>query len=251
MKKGILIVLCMLTAIAMLSGCGAKTDNPSVPDESAAAAAGTAGVMPTVVNTAEYTLYRNIFANDMKADYAGKDTVKEGTFATLYDAFNEVTRYYVWGYNDQTKCCDWQWELKIDDESNLPSNGSLVKVSGAYEENDAALDKFWIIHPQITVKQAFAAKDFDIDMQSMDNTLERVQTANIVRLKESFEGKTVCGYGRILNENTLQDPYYDNSWTIRIAGDYETPAFGTMVLVSGTIQDGGISDCEIAPNTQY
>ena len=100
-------------------------------------------------------------------------------------------------------------------------------------------------------KTPFVGRDYDIDMQAMSDTLERVQTINISNRKDVFEGKTVCGYGRVQNENTLKDPYYDNSWTVGISGEYEVPAFGTMVLVSGTIRDGVIADCEIASNTQY
>jgi hypothetical protein len=236
---------------ALLSGCGKNAADPSGSPQTSAGDTASADDMPTVVNTAEYVLYQNIFYNDQKADYSGQETVKEGTFATIQDKFHDVTRYYVWGYNDQTKCCDWQWELKVDDDTDLPSNGSLVKVTGTYEQNEDALDKFWIIHPEITVKKAFAGRDFDIDMQAMDNTLERVQSINIVRNAEAFEGKTVCGYGRIQNENTLQDPYYDNSWTIGISGDFELPAFGTLVLVSGVVRDGGIAECKIVSNTQY
>lgn len=252
MKKRFLVFVSVFLIMAMLPGCGIKKENdPTDTAPQSAADDVFFGVMPTVVNTVEYTLYRNIFFNDQKAEYSGKTAEKEGTFATIYDAYNEVTRYYVWGYNDQTKCCDWQWELKIDDTSDLPSNGSLIKVSGVYEVNEDALDKLWIIHPQITVKKLFAPREYDFDMQSMDNTLERVQCANIVYKKTAFEGKTVCGYGRIKDENTLEDPYYDGSWSIGIAGDYDLPAFGTLVLVSGTIRDGVISDCEIMPNTQY
>ena len=252
MKKRILAVCCILALIVLLSGCGGEGNGTAEQTSSASGSAETVDVMPTVVNTAEYTLYQNIFFNDGKADFAGKETTKTGTFATLHDAFHDVERYYVWGYNDQTKCCDWQWELKLDDDtSDLPTNGSLVSVCGVYEENEAALDKFWIIHPEITVKKAFAGRDVDIDMQSMDDTLERVQTANIVRNQEVFEGKTVCCYGKIQNETSLRDPYYNNSWTIDISGDFELPAFGTLVLVSGTIRDGGIADCEIAQNTIY
>lgn len=252
MKKRILVLCSVLLIAALLHGCGADTAAPPDGSQEPATQAGTdASEMPIVVNTAEYTLYQNIFYNKMLSDYSGKEAVKEGTFATLFDAYNDMTRYYVWGYNDQTKCCDWQWELKIDDTSDLPKNGSLVKVSGTYEENDAALDKLWIVDPQITVKQAFPGRDFDIDMQSMDDTLERVQTANIVNRKEAFEGKTVCGYGRIQDENSLKDPYYDNSWSIDISGEYELPAFGTLVLISGTIRDGSIVECSISPNTQY
>lgn len=244
------ILLCSVwMLIAMLSGCGNTANNPTAQPSAADTAASAA--MPTVVNTAEYVLYQNIFKNDAKSDYSGKNAEKKGTFATVYDAFNSVTRYYVWGYNDQTKCCDWQWELKLDDTADLPGNGSLIRVTGVYEENEDALDKFWIIHPQITVEKPFDDKNFDIDMQSMDDTLERVQTLNIIRKAEAFEGQTVCGYGRVLDKNTLQDPYYDNSWTISMAGDYELPAFGTLVLFSGTVQNGSVADCKLTANTQY
>lgn len=249
MKKRFFALLCVVLIAVMLPACGSTADVPEASQQQAENEV--SDVMPTVVNTAEYTLYRNIFFNDMQADYDGKEAVKEGTFATIHDAFNDVTRYYVWGYNDQTKCCDWQWELKMDDVSDLPTNGSLVRVTGTYETNEDGLDDFWIIHPQITVKTPFAGRDYDIDMQAMSDTLERVQTINISNRKDVFEGKTVCGYGRVQNENTLKDPYYDNSWTVAISGEYEVPAFGTMVLVSGTIRDGVIADCEIASNTQY
>ena len=249
MKKRFFALLGVVLIAALLPACGSTADAPEASQQQAENVV--SDVMPTVVNTAEYTLYRNIFFNDMQADYDGKETIKEGTFATIHDAFNDVTRYYVWGYNDQTKCCDWQWELKMDDVSDLPTNGSLVRVTGTYETNEDGLDDFWIIHPQITVKTPFVGRDYDIDMQAMSDTLERVQTINISNRKDVFEGKTVCGYGRVQNENTLKDPYYDNSWTVAISGEYEVPAFGTMVLVSGTIRDGVIADCEIASNTQY
>ncbi len=249
MKKRFFALLGVVLIAALLPACGSTADVPEASQQQAENEV--SDVMPTVVNTAEYTLYRNIFFNDMQADYDGKEAVKEGTFATIHDAFNDVTRYYVWGYNDQTKCCDWQWELKMDDVSDLPTNGSLVRVTGTYETNEDGLDDFWIIHPQITVKTPFVGRDYDIDMQAMSDTLERVQTINISNGKDVFEGKTVCGYGRVQNENTLKDPYYDNSWTVAISGEYEVPAFGTMVLVSGTIRDGVIADCEIASNTQY
>ena len=249
MKKLFPILLSVLLMTALLSGCGEQTGDTSAAPKAAGNVV--EGEMPALVNSSEYVLYQNIFRNDGKADFAGKETDKRGTFATLHDAFHEVTRYYVWGYNDQTKCCDWQWELKIDDDSDLPTNGSLISVHGVYEENEDALDKFWIIDPQITVEKAFDPRDFDIDMQSMDGTLERVQSINIATKTDAFEGQTVCAYGRILNEKTLQDPYYDGSWTIDISGDYEVPAFGTLVLVTGTVRNGGIADCVLSPNTQY
>ncbi|MBQ8980413.1 MAG: hypothetical protein IJ077_02265 [Eubacterium sp.] len=256
-KKIIAFTLCVIVSAMMFAGCtndkngSDKNKNESTTVQTEASDA-SAEDMPTVLNPEEYTLYQNIFYNDQKDSFDGKDTVKEGTFATLKDEYNSTTRYYVWGYNDQTKCCDWQWEIKIDDTSKLPANGSLVKVSGKYEVNDSALDGLWITQPEITVETAFKARDYDIDMLSMGNTLERVQMANITQKKEGFEGKTVCCYGRVKDGTTLQDAYYDGSWEINFAGDnLEIPAFGTVVLVYGTVKDGQLTDCEIEANTQY
>ena len=268
MKKVLSIILCVLLSAALFAGCsGAKDDTKSADDTTTAAAdtnvpttkaaANTAdpnakGDMPTVLNTTEYMLYQNIFYNKQTADYAGQEAKKEGTFTTIQDEFNGTTRYYVWGYNDNTKCCDWQWELKIDDTSKLPSNGSLIEVTGTYEENDKALDGFWIINPEITVKQEYKAdKKYDLEMLTMDNTLERVQFINVIQKKEAFEGKTVCCYGRVLDDKTLQDAYYDNSWTIEFSGDFELPAFGTTVVVYGTVQNGTLVNCTLGENTQY
>ena len=251
MKKRILSLLIVLAILALLSGCGANAGGSTKTSQPSSGEPEDVDVMPFVVNTGEYTLYQNIFFNDGKKDFNGKETEKRGTFTVLHDAFHNVTRYYVWGYNDQTKCCDWQWELKIDDTADLPTNGSLVTVKGTYEENDSALDKFWIINPEITVEKAFAGRDYDIDMQAMDDTLERVQSTNITVKKDAFEGKTVCGYGRIRNEKTLEDPYYNDSWTIEFSGNPELPAFGTLVLISGTIQNGSITNCTLTPTTLY
>ena len=239
-------MLCAVLAALALAGCS-KAEKKSSENPSSK----TSKVMQTVLNTAEYTLYQNIFYNDTKGDYDGKPASKQGVFTSLYDAYNSRQRYYVWGYNDQTKCCDWQWELNITDNSNLPQNGSLIKVEGTYEVNDEGLDGFWIINPEITTLQEYEGNDAEIDMKTMSNTLERVQVANIVNFPEVFEGKSVCGYGRMLDASTLEDAYYDNSWTIPVSGDFEVPAFGTLVEIEGKIKNGGIADCKISENTIY
>ena len=246
MKRIIAIMLCFVLLAAAFCGCSKSEEGETTKKAKTASA-----TMQTVLNTAEYTLYQNIFYNETMADYDGKPASKEGVFTVITDAYSNVKRYYVWGYNDQTKCCDWQWELKIEDASSLPPVGSHITVEGTYEVNEEGLDGFWIINPKITVKSEYRGKDADIDMQTMSNTLERVQVANIINFPEQFEGKSVCGYGRILDENTLEDAYYDGSWTIPISGDYQLPAFGTLVLVEGVVENGEIAQCVISDNTIY
>ncbi len=172
---------------------------------------------------------------------------------------------YDWLKNITAGAEDIELTMLLDSGADLhnfqPTADDIIKISecdlfvyvGGESDGWAedALDKFWIINPKITVKTAYKGADCDINMLTMDNTLERVQAQNIVYQKEAFEGKSVCAYGRILNDTTLEDPYYDNSWTVSISGDFELPAFGTLVIVTGTVKDGGIADCAISENTQY
>ncbi len=247
MKRLILIFLSAVMLAAALSACAPKTEKAAKKEEKAESV-----LMPTVINTVEYTLYQNIFYNEKASEYSGQAAEKEGTFATLYDAYNDVTRYYVWGYNDNTKCCDWQWELKYEgEEKDLPKNGSLITVSGTYESDKAALDGFWIVNPEITIKTKYKGNDCDIDMLSMSNTLERVQITNVKDFPDKFSGKSIGFYGRMKNDAAIEDPYYDNSWNIPVEGEFEVPAFGTIVIANGRIEDGKISGVTLSKNTQY
>ncbi|MBR4241837.1 MAG: hypothetical protein IKR97_06410, partial [Eubacterium sp.] len=96
MKKIIALVLCALMIVAALCGCS-KTQTK---DNDKSDITSSSKTMQTVLNTAEYTLYQNIFYNDTKADYNGKPAKKEGVFTTVIDSYNNTVRYYVWGYND-------------------------------------------------------------------------------------------------------------------------------------------------------
>ncbi len=246
MKRIITLILALGILAAAFAGCSkgeTNTDTTEKADQSA--------VMRTVLNTTEYTLYQNIFFNDMAADYTNVTVTKEGTFATLYDAYNAVERYYVWGYNDETKCCDWQWEIKFDsDTDSKPTNGSFVKVTGEFVGDENALDKYWIIHPQIEVEEAYTSNDSEIDMSTMSATLERVEIQNIIYQADTFEGKTATLYGRVLSPTAVQHPYYDNAWELGVEGA-ELPDFGTMVLITGTVKDGKLTDITVSETTQY
>ena len=233
MKKIIAIILALVLAAAVC-GCGKETTS-------------TTANMQTVLDQNEYTLYQNIFFNNMAKDYENKPVIKKGTFTTIIDAYNGVTRYYVWGYMDQTKCCDFQWELEVTDTSTLPSNGSLVEVSGTFTQNkEEALDGYWITNPQITVKSEYKGLDCDIDMTTMNGTLERVQVQNIQFKSEQFNGKTVAVYGRVKTMNSVQHPYYDDAFVLEFSTSDSVPAIGSDILVQGKVSNGGIENAKIS-----
>lgn len=194
--------------------------------------------IPLVLNQKEYILYQNVFYNGYDSDYAGTFMTKEGVFTTLWDAFSNKERYYVWGCLDKTRCCDWQWEFVPGNNAKIPNNGSLVKVSGIFSPSDDALDGYWLINTQLETKNQYIGETAEIDMYTMSDTLERVQILNIIYRSESFEGKEFSAYGRIAIQS-LQDPYYDGSWKIPLKSlDNTIPAIGTTVRIKGKIESG-------------
>lgn len=211
----------------------------------------TTKVLPTVLDQNEYVLYQNVFFNDAADDYVGKAATKEGVFTRVTDAFSDVTRYYVWGYMDATKCCDWQWEFVPKDPDSLPANGSLVKMTGTMARDDAALDGIWFTDAEVAVKTVFEGPACEVDMTTMDATLERVQLLNMQYKPDSFRGKTLRLYGRVFSLTAIQHPYYDGAWTQELATETELPAIGTMVVVTGTWQGDRIQTEKIDPTSDY
>ena len=231
-----------LAAITVLAcvGCGAAS-----PDGTGTASSGTepsgqsaSDARPEVFSQDEYLLYQNVFYADYGKELDGKEVSKEGVFATIYDAYNGKLRYYVWGYYDQTKCCDWQWEIVPQNADALPPVGSLVSASGTFASSEDALDGYWIADASVKVKTEYQGPTAERDMCSLSCTLERVQMINVMNRQEPFQDERFLAYGRIASANTLEDPYYDNSWEIELIRDGDVPAIGTLVIVSGTIRDG-------------
>ena len=229
--KRYLLAALLLAAAILCSACGGENQT-SAP---------TANEVPVVLSQMEYTLYQNIFANQTGSQYEGREFTKQGVFGKIYDAFSSRTRYYVWGYLDNTRCCDWQWEIKVDDPKNLPSSGSLVTVKGIFSASDDALDGYWLTNAEITAQSQYTGGSGELDMCTLSDTLERVQMINIMSLPESFEGKTFSAYGRIYSTSVLQDPYYDGSWQIPFATKENVPAIGTTVRLTGTVVGGTLS----------
>lgn len=223
-------------------GAGAKI-NPNRADSK--------DCFPYEINALEYTLYTNIFYNDLGGQYVGKKETKTGTFAIIYDRFNEVTRYYVWGYYDETKCCDWQWEFVPVSTDNLPVPGSLVQVTGTFEKNDAALDGYWYQNAEVSVSKEYKGLDAEVDMTVMSGTLERVQVINIQQFADYFAGKKVAAYGRVGGATYIVHPYYDGAFEQAVSGG-TMPAIDTYVVVSGEYTaDAVIGNASITETTNY
>ncbi|MGN0521194.1 MAG: hypothetical protein ACI4IQ_01005 [Eubacterium sp.] len=248
MKKTISVLLLIALVLSLCACSKSNSDGEAVSEKADTNASST---MQTVLDSTEYVLYQNIFYNDKGADYEGQTVTKKGTFATIIDKYNDTTRYYVWGYNDQTKCCDYQWELNITDTSNLPSNGSLIEVSGTFTASESALDGYWIDNPSVSVESEYKSSEYDIDMTTLDATLERVQLINMQNYYADFEGKTVCVYGRVETPTSVEHPYYDGAFSQAFESSDDIPAIGTVVIVSGVYSNGVITDASVEETDMF
>ena len=247
LKKIISFALCLAIVFAF-AGCS-KSNTAS--NQSTSEKQEVKSVVPTVIQSTEYTLYQNIFMNNQGKDYDNTAVTKKGTFAVINDEYNSVVRYFVWGYNDQTKCCDWQWELDPKDKENLPTAGSLVEVSGTFKEAESSLDGYWIENAAISVLQKYNGNSCDIDMTTMGGTLERVQVANMQQYPDRFEGKTICAYGRMETLTSLQHPYYDNCFSLEFESENQAPAIGTDTIIRGKYSGSKIVNATITEDAQY
>jgi hypothetical protein len=243
MKKLLAILLCCALC-AGFAACGSGTASSAAATGGTAASAPTLGVsatgMPEVLNPTEYTLYQNMFFNDMAKDYEGQSFTKEGIFTTIRDSFNNVTRHYVWGYADTTKCCDWQWELVLPEGAELPANGSKITATGTWKGDENALDKYWLTDAVIEVEQAYQGPSCDWDLTTMSSTLARVQIQNMQSFPDEYDGKYLYVYSRVYDLTQIQHPYYDSTWYMTVTGQ-TLPAIGTPVTVGGvfTKDDSG------------
>lgn len=263
MKKltALLLILCLVFALAACSD--SKTLRPSGTDTSDAADNSDTATEEQVYTTQttadgvnlgldldtgmkekldqlEYTLYYNLFYNNDTSE-VGKTLTKEGTFAVLKDAYNDVERYYVWGYMDNTKCCSYQWEFVMPEGTDIPESGSYVTMTGKLVKDDKALDGYRFTDVALKVEEPFKNAGFDFDMTTLSPVLNRVQIINIQQYPEQFNGKTLRLFGRALSLNTIQDPYYDNSWAMDFDGENKKMAIGDNIFIKGTItaENGG------------
>lgn len=265
MKKFIAL-LCVLSLTLCLAACGGKTETPDASaDPSATTPAGESVTdangkvipsnipggpvtdMPEYFDNMDYALYMNVFTykdqNDPSKgmggdEYVGQTWTKMGIFAVLRDEWNKKDRYYVWGYADQTRCCDFQWEFVPADPASLPEPGSEIEVKGTFSKSDEALDGFWITEPTVTVKKEYNAPAYDYDLTRDSATLARVQIQNFQAFPDAFKDKTTRIFCRVMGSNTVQHPYYDGAWSMDFQGTDKSSAVGSYVIIGGTFTAG-------------
>ena len=232
--------LALLLAAALLCSACSSGGNTAAEQK-------TIAEVPVILNQAEYVLYQNIFYNEYGSQYENTPVIKNGVFAIIQDGWAGKARYYVWGYLDNTQCCDWQWEFVPKDAKNLPAPGSLITVNGTFASDEQALDGYWIKDAEVSTGAAYTGAAADLNMQAMSGTLERVQILNILYKQEFFEGKTFIAYGRIAGAGVLQDPYYDGSWQAPFTSVSDTSALaiGTNVLLTGKVSAGTLAESTV------
>lgn len=234
MKKLLSLIL-ILTLAASFSACAkdSTADTTTSPADALLSDGEVNTGMKEKFDQMEYASYVDLFYNSNGSAYEGKSFTKDGTFAILEDAYNNVTRYYVWGYADNTKCCDYQWEIVLDEGIEIPEAGSYVKVKGTMEKNAAALDGYWLTGVTLEVKEGFSNAGFDIDMTTMSPTLVRVEIINMLNFPAIFSGKSIRVFGRALTPTSIQHPYYNESWSMDFTAADTVPAIGEYILLEG------------------
>lgn len=246
MKKFAALIL-VLTLVFSFAACSDSPDAEPLPsggsDEITTKATADGVLLSVDLDTGmkekfdelEYAAYINLFYNDDTSD-VGKTLKKDGVFTAIFDAYNQTERYYVWGYLDNTKCCSYQWELDLPEGAEIPESGSYVKTEGKLTQDAKALDGYWFTDVKMEVTDEYADPGYDFDMTTLSRDLTRVQVINMLQFPtdEHFNGRTLRVFGRALTTNTVQDPYYDNCWSMDFRFDGAAPAIGEDILVEGT-----------------
>lgn len=211
----------------------------------ASSGGGSADKMARILNPMEYTIYTNVFYEKNTSGYVDKTYTKDGIFTEIQDSYNSKTRYYVWGYSDETLCCDWQWEFVPKEGEELPKIGSHVKVNGNFVKDSMALDGYWIEDATVETVSEYKAAIGKFDTTTMSPTLARVQLINMRNFAETHNGETIMIYGRVASDNKLQHPYYDGSWSIPLEYEKSLPAIGTYVTVRGKFTGTSLLETKI------
>lgn len=246
--KNLISIILVCFILLSLTACGDSGSADSTGNKSNTGSVSSTESTDNVerlLDPMEYTIYMNIFQSNQGNDYIDKTYTKEGIFTTLKDSFNSTVRYYVWGYSDETLCCDWQWEFVPENPDKLPPIGSHVKVTGKFVENENALDGYWLENASVESVSEFNGVYGDNDTTTMSPTLTRVQIINMTNYATEYNGQSVKVYGRIASGNKLQHPYYDGAWDIPLEYSENLPSIGTYVTVIAKFSGTSVDDSKL------
>lgn len=200
--------------------------------------------VPDILSQIEYATMNSLYNGDESLLNVSMEHT--GIFVTIDDTVNNKTLYFIWGYLDKTKCCDWEWELDPDalDLNNLPVNGSKITFTGSIVKSDKAAELYWISNiKDFKIDSVYGGLDssVDYDMRTMNATLVFYQLSFLLNSFEKTEGKTVIIYGRVYSvgsdsqTDAVQHPYYNNYWVLDLEMEKHLPAIGTNVVIRGSI----------------
>ena len=206
--------------------------------------------LTNVLSSIEYSMWTKVMV-DGDTSLDNTTTSKDGVFVILYDPLANRQRYYIQGYLDKTKCCDWEWEIDPEQLTEIPKVGSRVHLTGTLVKNESALDGYWLTNiKDFKVVSEWKGLDqsVDYDLRVLNGTLAYVQLSMIFSDPEQFQGKSIIVYGRVYsltssNESAaIQHPYYNDYWILDINSEQTLPAIGTNVIIKGTVGHMVIND---------
>ena len=243
MKKLIALTLALITVFVFAS-CGSEggNDEGHTHDPSGAPVTSVKDYetgVKDVFSADEDAAYHDLFYNDAGDKYENKEFTKNGVFAVIYDAYNDVERYYVWGYGDEAKDCCYQWEFVMPENATVPAPGSYIKVTGTMSHDEKALDKYWLTDVTFSVEEAYEATEYDFDFVTMSPTLIRVQMINMLQLKEEFADKRIRIIGKALSENTLGSANDSSEWSVHFSAANGHIHAGDNIMIDGIFNKGG------------
>ena len=165
---------------------------------------------------------------------------KQGIYTRFFDKLTQKTRHFIWGYTDETKTSDWQWEFTPENEEELPFPGSTIEITGVLTEDFEALSGYGFQDVTVrTIKKYTQRAIADIDMNTMSNTIQHLQISNILHYASDYESLVLCVRAKFGESGTLLSPD-DSGWELpyRCEGTVTAPPSGTVALVLGRLSAG-------------
>ncbi len=191
------------------------------------------------VNADEYKAYHDLFFNSNAGAYENKEFTKYGTFAIIFDAYHDCTRYYVWGYGDENKGSCYQWEFVMPEGTVIPAAGSYIRVSGTMTYSEEALDKYILTDVTLSVEEEYTPSSADYDFVTMSPTLGRVQQQNMTGKEDQFKNVTVRMPVYINDSGSLSSVFEFEAWALHYKDSSSAVKVEDYMIIDGVFNETG------------